>query len=90
MRTQDNMRTFVFTWFRNDSHGQVLERHSTIKVSNKLDFAAAAKAATDLFCVSFGSLKQNTIVSIQEMKDGVAVGEPIVPQSDNAVVPTGR
>ena len=40
---------------------------------------------------NFGNLKRTTIVSIQEINEkGEKVGEPIVPQDETSIVPTGR
>ena len=85
------MRKFVFTWYKNEKFGTPIERKNTVAVRNKGDIGATAKAATEVFTKNFGSLKYNTILSIQEIDaDGVAVGEPITPQEDSSIVPTRR
>ena len=84
------MKTFMFTWYKNERYGQPIERHSKIKVVAGPDLGTSAKRATDVFCNTFGNLKKNTIISIQEMVDGKPVGEPIIPQEDTSIVPTKR
>ena len=85
------MRKFIFTWYENVKYGNPVERKNTISVINKGDIGATAKAATEVFTRNFGSLKYNTILSIQEIDEkGNFVGEPIVPQEDSSIVPTGR
>ena len=85
------MRNFIFTWYNNVKYGKPVERKNTISVINKGDISATAKAATEVFTKSFGSLKYNTIVAIQEIDEkGNFVGEPIVPQDDTSIVPTRK
>ena len=85
------MRKFIFTWYENVKYGNPVERKNTISVINKGDIGATAKAATEVFTRNFGSLKYNTIISIQEINEnGNPVGEPITPVDDSSIVPTGR
>ena len=85
------MRKFIFTWYENVKYGTPLERKNTITVKNKGDIGMTAKAATEAFTRNFGSLKYNTILSIQEIDaDGNPIGEPITPQEDSSIIPTGR
>ena len=85
------MKRFIFTWYENVKYGTPVERKNTITVKNKGDIGMTAKAATDVFTKNFGSLKYNTIVSIQEIdENGNPVGEPIIPQEDSSIIPTGR
>lgn len=84
------MKTFMFTWYKNERYGSPIERHNLIQVTAGPDIGVSAKRATDVFCKTFGSLKYNTIVSIQEMADGKPVGEPIVPQEDTSIIPTKK
>lgn len=86
------MRSFEFTWYEIQDRNKI-ERHNIIKGSIKDDaeVGAAAKLATDLFCKTFGNLKKNTIISIQEIdKDGRPVGEVITPMGESKVIPVGR
>ena len=84
------MKTFMFTWYKNERYGSPIERHNLIQVTAGPDIGVSAKKATDVFCKTFGSLKYNTIESIQEMADGKPVGEPIVPQEDTTIIPTKK
>lgn len=84
------MKTFVFTWYKNEKYGNPIERHNLIQVPAGPDIGTSAKRATDVFCKNFGNLKQNTIISIQEMANGKPVGEPIVPQEDTSIIPTKK
>lgn len=84
-------RTFVFNWYENTRYGSPMERKNTVLVSKTGDLGYDAKQATEVFCKTFGNLKKNTIVSIQETNEkGEAVGEPIVPTEENSIVPTKR
>lgn len=81
------MKTFMFTWYENEKYGNRIKRHNLIQVTAGPDIGASAKRATDVFCKNFGNLKQNTIISIQEMANGKPIGEPIVPQEDTSIIP---
>ena len=85
------MRKFIFTWYENVKFGTPMERKNTVAVMNKGEIGLTAKAATEVFTKNFGSLKYNTIISIQEIdENGNPVGEPIIPAEDSSIVPTGR
>lgn len=85
------IRNFSFKWYKNEKYRKPVERVNSITVSNApADTAHAAKAATEIFTRNFGSLRQNTIVSIQEYDENGPVGEPIIPSDENTVVPTGK
>ena len=81
------MKTFMFTWYKNEKYGNPIERHNLIQVTAGPDIGTSAERATNVFCKNFGNLKQNTIISIQEMANGKPVGEPIVPQEDTSIIP---
>lgn len=83
-------RTFIFTW--KDNSYNAFERHNTISISKSTgEIGYDAKAATDLFCKTFGNLKKVSIISIQEIdKNGKAIGEPITPQEENSIIPTKK
>ena len=81
-------RNFAFKWYKNEKYNKPLERTNSITVTNASpDTGLAAKAAVDIFTKTFGSLKYNTIVSIQEYNEEGPVGEPITPAEDNSIVP---
>jgi hypothetical protein len=80
----------MFTWYKNEKYREPIECHNLIQVKGGPDTATSAKYATEVFCKNFGNLKKNTIISIQEMKDGEPIGEPIVPQEDTSIIPTKR
>lgn len=82
-------RNFVFKWYENVKYGTPITRVNCILVSKGTgDIGRDAKLATDLFCKSFGNLKKNTIVSIQELNEaGKPVGEPIIPAEKNSIIP---
>ena len=85
------VRNFSFKWYKNEKYGKPTVRTNSITVSNaSADTGHAAKAATDIFCKTFGNLKVNTIESIQEYNENGPVGEPIVPNEDTSIIPTGR
>ena len=84
------MQTFVITWHKNERYGKSIERKTSIQVTSSPDIGLSAKRATDIFCSTFGNLKRNTIISIQEMKDGEPYGEPIVPAEDTSIIPTKK
>ena len=82
------VRNFSFKWYKNEKYREPIERANSITVSDApADTALAARSATELFVKSFGSLRYNTIVSIQEYNDEGPVGEPIIPSDDNSIVP---
>jgi hypothetical protein len=84
-------RNFAFTWHKNEKCIEPIIRHNSITVSNASDDTAfAAKAATELFCKTFGNLKKNTIISIQEYNEKGPVGEPIIPTDNNSIVPLSK
>lgn len=82
------VRNFSFKWYKNEKYGKPTVRTNSITVSNaSADTGHAAKAATDIFCKTFGNLKVNTIESIQEYNENGPVGELIIPSKDNVTVP---
>ena len=84
-------RIFDFTWHENVKFGQPVVRTNRVMVASNGDVGQAAKAATNVFTKNFGNLKRNNIISIQEVDEkGNKVGEPIVPQEDTSIVPTGK
>ena len=53
------VRNFSFKWHKNEKYGTPILRVNAITVSNaSADTGHAAKAATDIFCKTFGNLKQ--------------------------------
>lgn len=85
------VRNFSFKWYKNEKYGKKVLRTNSITVSNaSSEVGEAAKAATDLFCKTFGNLKRNTIMSIQEYNEDGPVGEPIVPTDGSSIVPIGK
>lgn len=84
-------RTFNFKWYENTRYGAPIERTNSVMVAGTGDIGRDAKTATDVFCKSFGNLKKNTIVSIQEVNDkGESIGEPIIPTEENSIIPTKK
>ena len=85
------MRNFLFTWHENVRYGKPMVRTNLVTVNASGEIGQVAKAATNVFTKNFGNLKRNTIVSIQEINEkGEKVGEPIVPQDETSIIPTGR
>lgn len=77
-------KRFLFTWKPKNGN---FERHNLITVSCRptevKTIAVAADRATSIFKKSFGNLKKNDIISIQEIgEDNTPVGEPIIPAED--------
>ena len=65
------IKNFIFTWYAKPKYGDKIIRTNTIK-------SKSPKEATDAFMKTFGNLKKNVIVSIQENDaEGNPVGEPI-------------
>lgn len=84
-------RTFAFKWYENTRYGSPLERTNSVIVAGTGDTGHDAKSATEIFCKSFGSLKKNTIISIQELNSkGEPVGEPIIPNDENSIIPAKK
>lgn len=84
------MQTFVITWYKNERYGKPIERRTSIQVTSSADIGHSAKRVVDIFCSTFGNLKRNTIISVQEMKNGEPYGEPIVPSDETSIVPTRK
>ena len=86
------MRNFRFTWKSNkNKYEPIITRVSEISVKNSGDLAIDAKAAAAIFTTNFGSLKKNSILSIQEFDENGNVGEPIVPsEEENAIIPVKK
>ena len=81
-------RHFSFKWYKNEKYRKPMERVNSVTVTEApADTGLAAKAATSLFTKSFGSLKTNTIISIQEYNEDGPIGDPIVPSNENDIVP---
>ena len=84
-------RIFDFTWHENVKFGQPMVRTNRVMIAGKGDIGQDAKATTNVFTKNFGNLRKNTIVSIQEINEkGEKVGEPIIPQDNTSIIPTGR
>lgn len=71
------MVSFQFNWHKKERNP--VDRTTVVTVSRQIsDIKVAAQAATQIFRKSFGSLKQNEIVSIYPLnKDGEPFGDPI-------------
>ena len=82
-------RYFIFTW-KNKRTG--VTRHNLVKVMTDVeDMGYVAKSATNIFCSTFGSLKYNDIIEIQEVdKENNPIGEPIKPMDKTSIVPYKR
>lgn len=84
-------RIFNFKWHENTRYSTPIERINSVMIAGTGDTGRDAKTATELFCKSFGNLKKNTILSIQEIDEkGKAIGEPIIPTEENSIVPVKR
>ena len=85
------MRKFLFTWHENVRYGEPMVRTNLVTVNASGELGKVAKAATNVFTKNFGNLKKTTIISIQEINEkGEKVGEPIIPQDNTSIVPTGK
>ena len=86
------MRNFEFTWYEKNDRLK-MERYNKVQaaVVDTAEIGTAAKLATDIFCRTFGNLKKNEIVSIQEIdKNGNPIGEPIVPMEGSSIIPIAK
>ena len=78
------MKNFIFEWFENIKFGEPTIRKNTVHARNAQDATAA-------FIRTFGNLKKNEIVSIQEIdKNGNPIGEPIVPMEGSSIIPIAK
>lgn len=81
-------RHFNITWYENEKYGTPVTRRNAVTVVNASpEVGLAAKAAVALFTKTFGSLKKNTIISLQEFNNDGPIGELITPDADNNIVP---
>lgn len=67
-------------------------RHNLVKIKTDAeDIGYVAKSATEVFCSTFGSLKYNDIIEIQEVdEEKNPIGEPIKPLEETSIVPYKR
>ena len=80
-------RIFNFIWYKNERY-RIMERESLITVISTGDIGYDAKQAVEVFCKTFGNLKKNTIISIQEVNEkNEPIGEPIIPMNENSIIP---
>lgn len=87
------MRKFVFTWQKVSKYDNEPICHNVVSVNHHPDanIGIVAKNATDVFKSSFGNLKKNRIISIQEIdENGTPIGEAIIPDDDTSIVPTKK
>ena len=86
------VRNYKFNWYKNEKYGEPLERHTFVRLTDAVGRVEVdAKRATELFVKSIGSLKYNTIISIQEFDDaGQQLGEDIIPEEGSSIVPTAK
>ena len=86
------MRHFIITYEPINKYGKTIQRSNKVTVSKTTgDIGKDAKAALEIFIRSFGNLKKNEVFSIQEVNaEGKSIGEPILPTSENSIIPTGR
>ena len=83
------MRHFLF-YYTDLRSGMDLKRKVILSKSTG-NISIDAKNALGVFINSTGTLKYINVNEIQELdKDGNAIGEPIKPMGDNAIVPTKR
>jgi hypothetical protein len=67
------MKNFDIEWKKNEKYGNEVIRTNRI-VADK------AQTAVSLFMQTFGNLKKNDIIQVQEIGiNGEPVGEPIIP-----------
>jgi hypothetical protein len=67
------MKNFDIEWKKNEKYGNEVVRTNRI-VADK------AQTAVSLFMQTFGNLKKNDIIQVQEIGiNGEPVGEPIIP-----------
>lgn len=80
-------RDFIITF-----EGKGIERNVIVRVKNAdADIGVAAQYALNSFISSFGSLKKNKIIKMQEIDPETKenIGEPILPE-ENTYIPIGR
>lgn len=87
-------RIFNVTWAPKTTKAWKIEptRVTKVEIPNaSTDIGIAAKSALQIFSEVNGSLAKVNVVSIQEVNLlGEAVGEPIIPDADNSIVPTRK
>lgn len=82
------MRSFMVNWKENKKFA--VERKTLVDVIRPTgDIGLDAKAALNIFCSTYGNLKKNEVISLQEVNaNGDSIGEPIAPTADeNSIVP---
>ena len=86
------VRNYRIIWYKNEKYGEPIRRTTFITVSPAIGKVEKdGKRAVELFITSFGGLKYNTIVKIQELDENMnQIGEDIIPQEGSAIVPTAK
>lgn len=87
-------RNFNVAWANKSTKDWKKEpiRTTRVEVPNaSTEIGIAAKSALQIFSEVNGSLAKVDVLSIQEVDMlGNAVGEPIIPDADNSVIPTKK
>lgn len=82
-------RIYRFKWFNKKDK---LERTTYLKIPNASgNVGTDAKRALNIFISSFGNLKKNEIIKIQELDEEYnQIGEDITPMEEENIVPIRR
>ena len=86
-------RNYIFEWYDNKDtkYGkEPIIRHTNIRLSKPTgETGVDAKSATDMFTRNFGNLNKVTILKIKEIGEHGQIGEDIIPQEEESIVPIG-
>ena len=92
-RDQKEIRYYIFKWIPIELKrwGKNVPRTSKISLPDpSYETAKDCKRALQLFIVRNGNLTKNQIISIKEFNQDGQIGEDIVPEEDNSIVPTRK
>ena len=83
-------RNYNIEWYPTKD-GENFRRETFIKLSKPIGSTSHdAKAALNIFISQFGNLKKNTIIKIIEMDENGQIGEDIIPNNANTIIPTRK
>lgn len=92
-RDQKETRYYVFKWIPIELKrwGKNVPRTTIISLPDpSYETARDCKRALQLFISRNGNLTKNQIISIKECNQDGQIGEDIVPEQDNNIVPTRK
>jgi len=92
-RDPKETRYYIFKWIPIElkKWGKNVPRTTTISIPNpSYETARDCKRALQLFISMNGNLTKNEIFTIKECNQDGQIGEDIIPENDNSIIPTSK